>query len=80
MEYGTLFAQSSHFVPNCFLSATSSLDVLFSVRLQVTRISPMYSMTSVLPKVMSQKPDSITQDPLPNCQGNHPINIIIPPV
>ena len=81
MEYGTLFAQSSHSFPNSFLSAWSSFDILASVKREGKMSSRLkYTTTSNLPNIVFHNPDSMIQDPLLKCQGNNPPNTKITPV
>ena len=80
MEYGTLFAHSSHFFPNWFLSATSSFDILESVKKIVDMSKVKYITTNNLPNIVFHSPDSMIQDPLLRFQGKHPPNTKIRPV
>ena len=75
MEYGTLFAQSSHFFPNWFLSAMSSFDILVSTKKVPKMLSTKYIATSNLPNIVFNNPDSMIQDPLLKYQGKTPPNI-----
>ena len=80
MEYGTLFAQSSHFFPNRFLSAVSSFDILVSAKKEIKMLTALKFTTSNLPNIVFHNPDSMIQDPLLSCQGNHPTDKKIKPV
>ena len=80
MEYGTLLAQSSHSFPKWFLSTMSSFDILPSAEKEKKIIIPEYITTSNLPNIVFHNPDSMIQDPLLNCQGNHPTDKKIMPV
>ena len=77
-EYGTLFAQSSHFFPNLFLSAMSSSDILASTNKLIVMAKLKYTVRSNLPIIVFHNPDSMNQDPLLRCQGNNPPTIKIP--
>ena len=75
MEYGILFAQSSHFFPNRFLSAISSFDILDSKKKEVVMLhtpGPKYITTSNFPDIVFHNPDSMIQDFSLRFQGNHP--------
>ena len=81
MEYGTLFAQSSHLFPNWFLSAMSSLDILVSKKKEPKMLNmPKYITTTNFPNIVFHNPDSMIQVPLLKYQGNNPPNIKIAPV